>query len=57
MKRWMKMRLLFNPKLKVGNPIGLLNHIEGALHELNLLNEISKERLEKLAEQYSETFP
>ena len=60
MKRWMKMGLLFNPKLKkVGNPIGLLNHIEDyTLRELNLLNEISgKERLEKLAEQYSETFP
>ncbi|GIR66980.1 MAG: hypothetical protein CM15mP71_2060 [Candidatus Poseidoniales archaeon] len=29
MKRWMKMGLFFNPKLKkVGNPIGLLNHIE-----------------------------
>ena len=29
MKRWMRMGLFFNPKLKkVGNPIGLLNHIE-----------------------------
>ena len=38
MKRWMKMGLFFNPKLKkVGNPIGLLNHIEDyTLRELNL---------------------
>ena len=60
MKRWMKMGLFFNPKLKkVGNPIGLLNHIEDyTLRELNLLNEITgKERLERLAEEYSEKFP
>ncbi len=60
MKRWMKMGLFFNPKLKkVGNPIGLLNHIEDyTLRELNLLNEITgKERLEKLAEEYSVKFP
>ena len=60
MKRWMRMGLFFNPKLKkVGNPIGLLNHIEDyTLRELNLLNEITgKERLEKLAEEYSEKFP
>ena len=60
MKRWMKMGLFFNPKLKkVGNPIGLLNHIEDyTLRELNLLNEITgKERLENLADEYSEKFP
>ena len=60
MKRWMRMGLFFNPKLKkVGNPIGLLNHIEDyTLRELNLLNEITgKERLEKLAAEYSGTFP
>ena len=60
MKRWMKMGLFFNPKLKkVGNPIGLLNHIEDyTLRELNLLNEITgKEHLERLAEEYSEKFP
>ena len=60
MKRWMKMGLFFNPKLKkVGNPIGLLNHIEDyTLRELNLLNEITgKERLENLAEKYSDKFP
>lgn len=60
MKRWMRMGLFFNPKLKkVGNPIGLLNHIEDyTLRELNLLNEITgKERLEKLAAEYSGKFP
>ena len=54
------MGLFFNPKLKkVGNPIGLLNHIEDyTLRELNLLNEITgKERLENLAEKYSDKFP
>ena len=52
MKRWVKMGLFFNPKLKkVGNPIGLLSHIEDyTLRELNLLNEIKgKQRLEQLA--------
>ena len=40
-------------------PYRLLNHIEDyTLRELNLLNEITgKERLEKLAEEYSEKFP
>ena len=60
MKRWMRMGLFFNPKLKkVGNPIGLLNHIEDyTLAQLNLLNEITgKERLEKLAAEYSGKFP
>ena len=60
MKRWMRMGLFLNPKLKkVGNPIGLLNHIEDyTLRELNLLNEITgKERLEKLAAEYSGKFP
>lgn len=42
MKRWIRMGLFFNPRLrKVGNPIGLLAHIEDyTLRELNLLNEI-----------------
>ncbi len=42
MKRWIRMGLFFRPKLrKVGNPIGLLAHIEDyTLRELNLLNEI-----------------
>ena len=60
MKRWMKMGLFFNPKLKkVGNPIGLLNHIEDyTLRELNLLNEITgKDRLEQLSVEYNDKFP
>ena len=60
MKRWVRMGLFFNPRLKkVGNPIGLLEHIEDyTLRELNLLNEIKgKERLQSLAEQYKENFP
>jgi len=60
MKRWVRMGLFFNPKLKkVGNPIGLLSHIEDyTLRELDLMNEINgKERLEKLAEDYSASFP
>ena len=42
LKRWIRMGLFFRPKLrKVGNPIGLLAHIEDyTLRELNLLNEI-----------------
>ncbi|MFL2961661.1 MAG: AarF/UbiB family protein [Candidatus Poseidoniaceae archaeon] len=60
MKRWMRMGLFMNPRLKkVGNPIGLLAHIEDyTLRELNLLNEIEgKERLQALAEEYSDSFP
>ena len=60
MKRWVRMGLFFNPRLKkVGNPIGLLEHIEDyTLRELNLLNEIKgKERLQSLAEQYKGKFP
>ena len=42
MKRWIRMGLFFRPKLrKVGNPLGLLAHIEDyTVRELNLLNEI-----------------
>lgn len=60
MKRWMRLGLLLNPRLKkVGNPIGLLSHIEDyTLRELNLLNEIKgKERLMQLASDYSDKFP
>ena len=60
MKRWVRMGLLMRPKLKkVGNPIGLLSHIEDyTLRELNLLNEIAgKKRLERLADEYSDKFP
>ncbi|MBQ70825.1 MAG: hypothetical protein CMA65_04970 [Euryarchaeota archaeon] len=43
MKRWITIGLFFRRKLrKVGNPIGLLAHIEDyTLRELNLTNEIS----------------
>ena len=60
MKRWVGIGLFFNPRLKkVGNPLGLLAHIEDyTVRELNLLNEIKgKEKLEKIAAQYSEKFP
>ena len=60
MKRWVKMGLFFNPKLKkVGNPVGLLSHIEDyTLRELNLLNEIKgKNCLKDLSEEYSDKFP
>ena len=54
MKRWIRMGLFFNPRLrKVGNPIGLLAHIEDyTLRELNLTNEIEGQQqlLEKAAE-------
>ena len=60
MKRWVRIGLFFNPRLKkVGNPIGLLAHIEDyTIRELNLLNEIrGKERLEGLARDYKNKFP
>jgi len=60
MKRWVRIGLFLNPKLrKVGNPIGLITHIEDyTLRELNLLNEIEgKKKLEKLSFEYKEKFP
>ena len=60
MKRWVSLGLFFFPKLKkVGNPLGLLSHIEDyTIRELNLLNEISgKERLDGLAHEYRDKFP
>jgi ubiquinone biosynthesis protein len=60
MKRWVSMGLFFYPRLKkVGNPLGLLAHIEDyTVRELNLLNEIKgKEKLEEIAAQYSDKFP
>lgn len=60
MKRWIRLGLFFNPRLrKVGNPIGLLAHIEDyTLRELNLLNEIKgrKDLLLK-ADEIEEHFP
>ena len=60
MKRWVRLGLLIFPRLKkVGNPIGLLEHIEDyTTRELNLLNEINgKEKLESLARDYKAKFP
>ncbi|MDA0715690.1 MAG: AarF/ABC1/UbiB kinase family protein [archaeon] len=60
MKRWIRIGLFLRPKLrKVGNPIGLLSHIEDyTLRELNLMNEISgKEKLESIAKEYVDAFP
>lgn len=60
MKRWVRLGLFFNPKLKkVGNPIGLLSHIEDyTLRELDLMNEVNgKTRLENLAKDYNSSFP
>ena len=60
MKRWIRMGLFFNPRLrKVGNPIGLLAHIEDyTLRELNLLNEIDgRNQLIAQAEAIEDHFP
>ncbi len=60
MKRWIRMGLFFNPRLrKVGNPIGLLAHIEDyTLRELNLLNEIDgRNQLIAQAEAIKHHFP
>ena len=60
MKRWIRMGLFFNPRLrKVGNPIGLLAHIEDyTLRELNLLNEIDgRNQLIAQAEAIGHHFP
>lgn len=60
MKRWIRMGLFFNPRLrKVGNPIGLLAHIEDyTLRELNLLNEIDgRNQLIAQAKEIEKHFP
>mgnify|MGYP001223789274 FL=1 len=60
MKRWIRMGLFFNPRLrKVGNPIGLLAHIEDyTLRELNLLNEIDgRNQLKEKAAEIEQHFP
>jgi ubiquinone biosynthesis protein len=60
MKRWFRIGLVLYPRLrKVGNPVGLLAHIEDyTLRELDLLNEIKgKETLEQYAEKYKDKFP
>ena len=60
MKRWLKVLILFSPKLrKVGNPIALLNHVEDyTLRELNLNNEIKGgNKLKQIKEDLSDNFP
>lgn len=60
MKRWLKILILFSPKLrKVGNPIALLNHVEDyTLRELDLNNEIKGgNRLKQIQSDLSEDFP
>ena len=60
MKRWIRLGLFFNPRLrKVGNPIGLLAHIEDyTLRELDLTNEIDGRRqLVERAEEIKAHFP
>jgi ubiquinone biosynthesis protein len=60
MKRWIRLGLFFNPRLrKVGNPIGLLAHIEDyTVRELNLNNEIDGRRqLTAQAKEIETHFP
>ena len=60
MKRWITIGLFFRRKLrKVGNPIGLLAHIEDyTLRELNLTNEISgRNELISKADEIEKNFP
>ena len=60
MKRWLKILLIFSPKLrKVGNPMALLNHVSDyTLRELDLTNEIKGAReLNKIKNYVSENFP
>jgi len=60
MKRWITMGLFFRRKLrKVGNPIGLLAHIEDyTLRELNLTNEIlGRNKLISKSKEIEKHFP
>ena len=60
MKRWIRLGLFLNPRLrKVGNPVGLLAHIEDyTLRELDLTNEIKgREELTRNAAGISQHFP
>ena len=59
MKRWLKILLIFTPKLrKVGNPMALLNHVSDyTLRELNLTNEIKgANELKKIKNDISDKF-
>ncbi|MBJ24044.1 MAG: hypothetical protein CMB64_05175 [Euryarchaeota archaeon] len=60
MKRWLKILLIFTPKLrKVGNPMALLNHVSDyTLRELNLTNEIKgAKELENIKNNIKNNFP
>ena len=60
MKRWLKILIIFSPKLrKVGNPIALLNHVEDyTLRELNLNNEIEGgNKLKQIQSNLVDDFP
>ena len=60
MRRWLRLGLFLNPRLrKVGNPVGLLQHVEDyTLRELDLRNEIQgAELLQAKAKEVEEQFP
>ena len=60
MRRWLKIFLMFSPKLrKVGNPIALLNHVaDYTTRELDLRNEIAgAKELKEIQNQISNNFP
>ena len=60
MKRWLRIGLFLNPRLrKVGNPVGLLQHVEDyTLKELDLRNEIEgAELLQQKAKEVEDKFP
>ena len=60
MRRWLRIGLFLNPRLrKVGNPVGLLQHVEDyTLRELDLRNEIQgAELLRSKAKEVENQFP
>ena len=60
MRRWLRIGLFLNPRLrKVGNPVGLLQHVEDyTLRELDLRNEIQgAELLQAKAKEVEVQFP
>lgn len=60
MKKWLKILLIFTPKLRrVGNPMALLNHVSDyTLRELDLTNEIKgANELNKIKDDVKSSFP
>ncbi len=60
MKKWLKILLIFTPKLRrVGNPMALLNHVSDyTLRELDLTNEIKgANELKKIKNKIANDFP